>query len=353
MGEKKTTMADIAGTLGISKNAVSLALRGKGGVSDALREKVLSTAREMRYVAPRKTLAPGCILALIPRHLSINSTHDLLIGTFYQQVCFYMEAYAQSRDYQIIISSVPEAEEQALLPPPLLRNIACTGIVTIGNLSLPYCRMISGLGLRYVMVDQYYDDLPMDCVTSTNITGGYALTRHLIDNGHRRIEYFGKRYTTASLNDRFEGYCRAMNARGLTIRKNAYQQDTASDHANDLALIRKSFQTMETPPTAAVCGHDGTAKDVVEVARELGLRYPEDLSVVGYDDIQSPEVASLALTTYRTRKADIAHSAIDLLLEGDGLPCKRLSIYGEIVYRDSVRAIRAEDAQKSNPGGSI
>ncbi|HML46926.1 MAG TPA: LacI family DNA-binding transcriptional regulator [Clostridia bacterium] len=335
MASKRVTMADIARELGISKNAVSLALRKKPGIGDALRQRVLDTAAKMRYEDARQAKIRGCILALIPQGLTIGESN-----TFYQQVCFHMESYAKEQGFQLIISSVSEAEEEAARPPALLGGIDCMGLMTVSNLSRPYCKMISGLGLRYVMVDQYYDTLVANCVTTANASGAYQLTEHLIENGHRKIQYFGMRFRTASLNDRWVGYSCAMSDHGLPELRNPYtwRQDTAK--VDELAAIREAIDALDEMPTAFVCGHDRTARSVMEVLAQRGIRCPEDVSVVGFDNIQTPDVLALNLTTYQTPKVNIARSSIDLMLDTENRLPRRILIFGEMIHRDSVRDIR-------------
>lgn len=335
MAGKRVTMADIARELGISKNAVSLALRGKEGIGDSLRQRILDTAAAMQYEGFQQPKVNGCILALIPRRLATVES-----GMFYQQVSFHMEAYAQSQGFQLIISSVSEEEEENTRPPALLDSITCVGLMTIGNLSMPYCRMISGLGLRYVMVDQYYDDLITSSVTTANTAAAYQLTKYLIEKGHTNIQYFGTRFRTASLNDRWAGYCRAMGECGLTVLKNSFITTQDLSTRNEPMLIGQAFDQLEEKPTAIVCGHDNTAKDVIGVLAARGLRCPEDISIVGFDNIQKPDVLALNLTTYHTPKANIAHMAIDLFLDTENALPRKVSIFGEIIYRGSVRDLR-------------
>ena len=109
MRNRSVSMDDIAKALGVSKNAVSLALRGKDGVSEDLRQKIAAKAREMGY-GQEKQQASQYILALIPQ----RNTH-LLDGMFYQQVCFHMESYARSKGYLLTICSVSVEEEKACL----------------------------------------------------------------------------------------------------------------------------------------------------------------------------------------------------------------------------------------------
>lgn len=331
MRNKNVTMADIAQALGVSKNAVSLALRGKAGVSEELRERVIAKAQEMQYHGLNK--AQGCILALIPQRLASSES------MFYHRLCFDMEACASSLGYQLIISSVSEAEERTLRPPALLSTVACTGVVTVGNLSRAYCEMIRKLGLHFIMVDQYYDDVPVDCVTTANSSGSYLMTKHLIENGHTSIQFLGSSFRTSSLKDRWIGYKRAMSDHNLPILSNSliYARDILWETYQEVA---QALDAMPELPTAFVCGHDMTAKHLIGALAQRGLRCPEDFSVVGFDNIQSYDILALNLTTYATPKTAIAHAAIGLL-QNSSVDCpKRIQIYGEPIYRGSVRDIR-------------
>ena len=332
MKNKTVTLADIAQELGVSKNAVSLALRGKDGVSKELREKIVSKAQELQYINTSKL--QGCVLVLIPQRFTNAST-----SVFYHQLCYEMEAYAASLDCPLIISSVSEQDEQRCTPPILLDSIDCIGIVTVGNLSREYCRMIQSLTPRFVMADQYYEEMAVDSVTTANASATYMLTEHLIEHGHQRIEYFGTRFRTASLEDRWLGFKRAMVRHDLPFRSNSYTE-TKGERFEDLMLIRKAIDEMDELPTAFVCGHDEIAKNVIYAMGLRGLHYPDDFSVVGFDDIQSPELTPLNLTTYNTPKAQIARLSLDLLLNPNRIAPQKIQLFGQVIYRGSVKDIR-------------
>lgn len=329
MKVKNVTMADIAAELGISKNAVSLALRGREGVSRELREKIAKKALEMNYQGISKV--QGCILALIPKRFTGEAS------SFYQRLCFDMEAYAAGLGYQLIISSVSPEDEAACRPPALLASIACSGIITVGNLSMDYCRMIHRLGLRYVMADQFYDAVPVSSVITANSSGGYLLTCYLIEKGHRAIQFFGVPRRTSSMDERWIGYRRAMRDHDLPVPGNALveRRDGAAESRE---LIRCALDQLPEMPTAFVCGHDGIACTLIHELQSRGLRCPEDVSVVGFDNIQTLDVQSLSLTTYFTPHAAIAQTAIDLL-HAQGAP-RRIQLYGEVIERSSVQNIR-------------
>lgn len=333
MKSKTVSMESIARELGISKNAVSLAMRGKNGVSDELRRKVMDKAREMGYGQGNGPAA--CILALIPQRLM-----SLADGMFYQQVCFHMESYARSRGCLLTICSVSEEEEQACVLHPMLRQMSFQGVATIGNMSREYCLIYRDCGIRYLMVDQYYDDIPVDSVTTANTSATYMLTKHLIEKGHTRIQYFGSRRRTSSLFDRWRGYQQAMYAHGLSVLHNSFIDSDMISNLDDYTLLKKALDEMESFPTAFVCGHDETAKMIINILAEKNLRCPEDFSIVGFDDIQNPELTPLNLTTYRTPKSDIARVSIDCMLDNLDRPPKKIELYGELIVRGSVRELR-------------
>ncbi len=336
MKTKAVTLADIARELGVSSNAVSLALRGKEGVSEALRERIVKKAREMNYSAPEASRS--CILALIPHRFS-GADDAMYHSSFYHHVCFRMEAYAASRDCQLIISSVSPADEETLRVPPLLSTVPCTGIITVGNLSSGYCRMIRSQGLPYVMADQYYDDVPASSVVTANTSGAYLLTNHLIERGHTNIQFFGMARRTSSLEDRWIGYKRAMLRHGLRPLDNRLLHAQSVD-TDDSVLIPQALDELDSLPTAFVCGHDNTAHTLIRALAARGLRCPEDFSVVGFDDIQTPDVQALSLTTYSTPKKAIAETAVRLVLEGASEETMRIQLYGDVVYRNSVKDLR-------------
>lgn len=335
MKGKSVTMADIAHELGISKNAVSLALRGKDGVGAELRDRVVATAKALGYTTAEKP--EGCILALIPQRLSmLEHSH------FYYFLCYEMEHYAASLGHPLVISSVSEADEARCQPPISLNSMPLVGVITVGNLSKDYCRMIQRMNLRYVMADQYYDDLAVDSVTTANTSGMYLMTEHLIQKGHTNIQYFGTRFRTASLEDRWVGYKRAMTRHDLPILHNSFI-DIKGEDFDEYTMVQRAIRELDAKgelPTAFVCGHDQTAASVIRAMKQLGKTCPEDFSVVGFDNIPDSSIQDLSLTSYSTPKADIAHAALDLLLSPTSIAPRRVQLFGQVVYRGSVRDIR-------------
>ena len=331
---KDISLSDIAQALGVSKNAVSLALRGKSGVSDELRQRVVDKARELNYGVDGG--AARCILALIPQRIALLGE-----GMFFQRLSLHLNTYARSKGAILVCVNITEQEEAALVLQPMLSLGSFQGVMTIGNLSHDYCRKISECGLRYVAVDHSYSDLPVDSVTTANESGAYCLTKHLIACGHRRIQFIGRPSRTASLFERWVGFQHAMAEAGLPVRRNLMIDAVSHEHdsESEYPLVERALDAMEELPTAFVCGHDLTAKNVITVLGGRGLRCPEDFSVVGFDDIQQPSLVPLELTTYRTPAGQIAATSIDLLLGPRRSAPQKVEIFGEIVHRSSVKVL--------------
>ena len=330
-------MGDIAQALGISKNAVSLALRGKSGVSDTLRQQVVDKAREMNYLSP--DTATRCILALIPQRIALLGE-----GMFFQRLCLRLSTCAREQGMVLVFVNITEEEEASPALRPKLDLKAFQGIMTIGNLSRDYCLSISERGLPYVSVDHSYSDLPINSVSTANESGAYCLTQHLISLGHRRIQFIGRPQRTSSLFERWTGFCHAMADCGLPAPRNLMVDAVSHEHdsESEFPLVERALDAMDELPTAFVCGHDLTARNVIAALGRRGLRCPEDFSVVGFDDILPHDPAAIGLTTYRTPVSRIAAASISLLLSPHADAPQRIQIYGKIVRRDSVKDLRSE-----------
>ncbi len=330
---KNVTLADIARELGVSSNAVSLAIRGKEGVSESLRKQALQKAEEMGYF--RSDKIAGNIVALIPQRIDTHGGG----GGFYQQLCFCMDSFARSLGYLLLTCSVSEYEEENRILHPILNNVSYKGIITIGNLSREYCRRLSELETRFVMTDQYYDDVITDSINTANSSGGYLLTKYLIERGHKKIQYFGQVRKNFSLADRWNGYKRAMRDYGLPILHNRFIDADERDSTHEVEFVRQAIESLEEMPTAFVCGHDYTAKNIRDVLCTKGLTCPEDYSLVGFDNIQDAAIASLDITTYRTPLEQIAETAVRMILDTELIHPHREQIFGEMIIRNSVKDI--------------
>ena len=322
-------MRDIAKAVGTSAVTVSKALAGKSGMSEKLRSKILKKADEMGYEYPR-----GNRLVL-REHLEIGI---LIPDRYFEPDSFYailckqlIKKLADMGHFGLLEMLSPENERQLTLP-NLMTSGHADGLILLGEPSKAYYRKIAQAGVPIVFLDFYDEQANADAVASDNSYGAYRLTSHLIRRGHTKIGFVGNIKATSSIMDRFLGYYRAMLLNDLQVR----EEWILPDRGLTGGLVDPVLP--EELPTAFVCNCDITARMVIRLLREKGLRVPQDVSVTGFDDFPLGGPGDVPLSTFRIDTNGMIELAVKSLLErcaGVQKPFGRLVVGGQPVYRES------------------
>ena len=335
MTQRKPSMRDIARAVGTSAVTVSKALAGKNGMSDALREKILRTAKEMGYEYNREGI-PG------KPHLDIGI---LVPERFFEPGSFYSEMYrklVKTLTYKghFGLLEILDAESEASLAlPGLVSSGRADGIILLGEPVKAYYRALAKAGIAVVFVDFYDEQGNADAVAGDNTYGTARLTSHLIREGHKKIGFVGNRLATASIMDRFLGYYRAMLASGLEVREDWILKD------RELTGLLVPPELPQEMPTAFVCNSDLTARMMTEQLRQAGYRVPEDVSVTGFDDFPPARQDDIGLSTFRIDTEGMVSLAVKTVTErcaGSKRPFGRTVVGGQPVYRESDAPPRKE-----------
>ncbi|WP_059043878.1 LacI family DNA-binding transcriptional regulator [Paenibacillus rubinfantis] len=334
--KKKVSMQDIANRLQISKNAVSLALMDKKGVSEEMRRLVQQTAREMGYgpYAPQES-GKANILVLVPERIMSYQDNDHF--QFFHDMIWGLERSARKKGLNAVITPLDrETETTRSLPGPFA-DIPYRGVILFGIAEQDYAKRIWELDTPLVLMDSYYRDLPCPAVTSANLEGAYTAVRHLIEAGHRRIGFIGPTNLSTSHEERWFGYEKAIKEQGLFIREadcltisKGYDY-TAAEMADFLDGLREW-------PTAFFCGNDRIAYLLAGLLKERSKRMPEDVSIAGFDDLPYVNSEGLSMTTMRVEKERMCDAAIQLLLSELGRTREAIhwQVEPTLVVRDSV-----------------
>ncbi len=332
--DKKVRMADIGKRLGVSVVSVSKALSGKDGVSEQTRERIIETAREMGYVPLRNRERPV-------EQSSSGNIGILVADQFFADNTFYSNLYrnlvnrCSECGYSTLLELVsPEAETRRSLPVMIQRK-KVDGLIFMGEIDRDYLRMVSGCGLPYVLLDFYDEDLEVCSVTSDNVTGGYRLTKHLLDTGRDRIAFVGSVLSTSSIMDRFLGYCKALYRAEIPLRADWIIED----RQGVTAFIPLTLP--EDMPQAFVCNCDETALRLIDVLAKAGYRVPEDIAVAGYDDYHQERPGVPPLTTYRVNTKKMGRIAVDQLIcqiNDEGAVAENIVVSGRVIRRRSTAA---------------
>ena len=339
MGKKKVSLQTIADELGISKYSVSLALNNKPGVSDELRQKIFEIARDMKYEKikrkpPDKNLN---IVVIIPEYIRMDTY-------FYSVIYWAIENCIQSKGHTAILTSISKEMERELVLPGYFDELDIAGVLVVGVLSEGYIKKIQNTRLPMVSVDQYYDTINIDSVGTANEEGAYQVVEYLVKNGHTDIGFIGSIDVTSSIYERWCGYMKAMSAHKLKI--NMEHCVLAASPLETLFGVQEELEThiakLASFPTAWFCAGDRMAINLINILKKRGIRVPEDISVVGFDNQEISWTNVPALTTYNVKRTEMGRLAVERILEKIESSVgytTRIALHGEVIAIDSVKEL--------------
>ncbi|GAA4200737.1 LacI family DNA-binding transcriptional regulator [Microbispora amethystogenes] len=342
---RRATLATVAASAGVSVATVSKVLNGRSDVAPATRSLVLSLLAQHDYVAPPQRrgepAASDTVEVEFDDDLNPYST-EIVQGA--------VEAGAEL-DASIVVSIRRSADRtggwaRGLVAAGRRALVAVTGELTGGQLGA-----LSRARLPLVVIDPL--NLPRTRVTSvgsTNFAGGLAATQHLLGLGHRRVAHLGGPATAACTQARLHGYRAAMEAAGVSVPAGYVR--TAHFHYQDGIEGGAALFDLPEPPTAIFAGCDEIAFGVLEAARARGLRVPEDVSVVGFDDTQIARMASPPLTTVRQPLREMGAVAVRTALRlaaGERIESHHVELATELVVRGSTAPVATMDTPAAAP----
>lgn len=311
MGQKKDVkLEDIARELGISIVSVSNALKGKKGVGDELRRRVLNKAEELGY---QKTQVPA-------KKDTKSYNIGIIIAERYVKMypSFYMDIYRQAaqeaaRQGSLAVLEIVNAEKEKINDSVrLFSSIDIQGILIIGEMNPVFIRDVKEKNsVPVVCVDFYGEEKGMDYIVTDSFHGMQMVTQRLIDAGHRDMAFIGTPGATNSIMDRWLGYCKALKINHIPMRRDRLIFDRGEE-GYDFVL---DFELPEDLPTAFVCNCDKTAYILLDKLRQRGLRVPQDISVAGFDHSVPSSSEEPCLTTYESDEKVLAQISVNTLLK--------------------------------------
>ncbi len=331
---KKVRLADIAGKVGVSTVTVHNALAGQKGVSDTLREQIQKTANEMGYVSPARK---------DPGNMEKNQKIGVLIAENYlgSHSTYYWKLYqdlalcATEKQCYTTVEALHVSESTGRLEmPQMITQHTAEGLIIIGEVDKGFIRELKEkTDMPMVFLDFYDWELAQDAVIVDGFYGTYQLTELLLARGFEEIGFIGSVHATSSIMDRYCGYMKAMMEHQKPIRPKWVLEDR--DHMGYVG-----FGLPDTLPEAFVCNCDLVAGMLVSKLNAIGLKVPEDLSVVGFDNFLYPGYADMKITSYEVKTKTLVQVALKKLLKQmRGSPSGRgLEIVsGHIVMKDSIK----------------
>lgn len=298
---KPVTISYIAETAGVSIPTVSKVINGRSGVAPDTRARVEALVKESGY---QKSVSPS-------RSNMMDLVFDEIESMWGVEIIRGVQRAARKHRVGVVLSEFgPQGNAiRYWIDDALDRRPNC--VVTVAQLSQEQRDQLRARGIPFVVFDptsELPDDVPF--VGATNWSGGRAATRHLTELGHRRIAMISGPDDVLCCRARFDGYRSAMEAAKLPVVASPPTDLTQeAGHATAQELLSRPDR-----PTAIFASNDLQALGVYQAAREADLRIPEDLSVVGFDDLPVTALADPPLTTVRQPLVEMAVAATELAL---------------------------------------
>lgn len=331
---KPVRLKDIAARAGTTAMTVSRALRGAPDVAPATRERIHALAAEMGYVPDAsarglRTRASGLLGVLLPT----------VADPIHARMLVALEERARAAGYDLLLGHTlrqPDLEA-ASIRRLLSRRIEGLFLLPVYRLE-PTASVYEELrrrGTRVVLLAHrasFCEGFPN--VETDDLAGSRALTRHLLELGHRRIAFFAGPLSLPAARERLEGYRRALREAGLEV-DDRLVFNAGTEIADGAAAARRLIQE-GLRPTAIQAVNDLVAIGAAEVFRQQGWRIPAEVSVAGYGNILPGEYYRVPLTTVRQPKYRLGLAAMDLmeaLLRGEPVESRRLP--AELEVRES------------------
>lgn len=328
----KVTATDVARLAGVSQSAVSRVFTPGASASAKTVAKVRAAAEQLGYRPD-----PLARAMITGRTRIIGLVVAYLENQFYPLALERLSRALQERGYHILVFMAENSTEKVAEVVQELIDYRVDGIITASvSMSNDLTARLLALGIPVVNFNRGQDDPRLIDITSDNIAGGRRATEFLIAGGHRRIAHIMGWQGSSTGRDRAEGFRQAMAAAGLTpfgMVDGMYNRDTAAAAACDLC-------SRSDRPDAIFVGNDHMALSVMDELRHgLGLRIPDDISIIGYDDVPIAAWPSYALTTIRQPVNRMVAATVEAILgriDGTNSP-EKIRIDGPLMVRQSAR----------------
>ena len=306
----ETTIHDIAKKLNFSASTISRALNNNPLISEATRNLVKRTAEEMGYrpnilaanFRTKKTNTIGVIVPLINRH-------------FFSSVISGIEAVAYKLGFTVTISqSNDNYEKEDKIAHTLFANRVDGLILSIGmnTTNFNHLKLFTDRNIPLVFFDRIVDEIEAHKIVVDDFEGGYRATKHLIEQGAKRIAHIGGPLNLKIYKNRQDGFYHALKEAGLHINKSFIINNSLTRKEGTQA-IRKLIMNSEKPD-AIFCANDTTALSVIMYLQKIGIKTPEEISIVGFSNEPFSEVVTPSISTIRQPGFLMGKKAAELII---------------------------------------
>lgn len=302
------TMKDIARLAQVSTSTVSHVINGSRFVSDEIREKVMRIVVELNYTP-----------SYIARSLKVKATKTIgLLVTatnnpFFSEVMAGVEQYCQKNQYNLIIATTGGDAKRLQQNLQTLIHKQVDGVLLMCGDSRFQADMQLTVSLPLVVMDWWFTELNADKILENSELGGYLATKSMVDAGHQKIGIITGNLRKSVAKNRLQGYKKALSEANIVLNPD-WIVESHFDFEGGIVGAQKLL-ALSDRPTAIFCCSDTIAIGAYQAIQNQGLRIPQDISIMGYDDIELARYLFPSLSTISQPKAELGKLAVETLLQ--------------------------------------
>ena len=335
----KVTAVDVAERAGVSQSAVSRVFTPGASVSPQTKNKVLKVAMELGYrpnsLARAMVSGKSRMIGLVVAYLQ---------NQFYPEAIEKLSKAMQERNYHLLVFMTSKTEGDVSEVFEEILDYQVDGIIAASvALSSDLSERCANAGVPVVLFNRSQDDDSLSSVTSENYQGGRKIAEHLIATGHQRISFIAGWEGASTQRDRQAGFIDALQDAGVDLWSRGVGNFVMEDAK--AATLGMFADGVENGPDAIFVANDHMAFAVMDTLRfELGIAVPEQVSVIGYDDVPAASWPSYDLTTVRQPTNQMVTATVDLLLaqventDMSSISPRQIKIDGPLIIRGSARS---------------
>ena len=333
--DSRASQIDVARLAGVSQAAVSRTFTPGASVSAAVRQQVLAAAEQLGY-------RPNAIA----RSLITNSTNIIGVvrarfgNPFYSQIFKVLTKKLQDQGYSILLLNAAQDHEIEQTLPTALQYHVDGLIITSATLTSKMANECARIGTQVVLFNRYELGTTANAVCCDNVGGGKIAANALLDAGYGRLAYIAGEEGSSTNRDREQGFTQQLQSRGhkLALRESGNEYTYQAGFAAAKRLLQNN-----NPPDAIFCASDLMAMGALDGSKEVGLSIPDDLGIVGFDDIEMTAWPSYAITTVRQPVGRMVDTTIAVLLNAIENPDAETVVEwipATLVERNSTRPVK-------------
>ena len=302
------TMKDIARLAQVSTSTVSHVINGSRFVSDEIRDKVMRIVVELNYTP-----------SYIARSLKVKATKTIgLLVTatnnpFFSEVMAGVEQYCQKNQYNLIIATTGGDAKRLQQNLQTLIHKQVDGVLLMCGDSRFQADMELTVPLPLVVMDWWFTELNADKILENSERGGYLATKSMVDVGHQKIGIITGNLRKSVAKNRLQGYKKALSEANIVLNPD-WIVESHFDFEGGIVGAQKLL-ALSDRPTAIFCCSDTIAIGAYQAIQNQGLRIPQDISIMGYDDIELARYLFPSLSTISQPKAELGKLAVETLLQ--------------------------------------